>query len=315
MEAGRHFLAAHDGPSGAALFQHAAEVALARRALRDVVTALQGLAASLGASGQGEQVPRRLECLARAAGTALALQLGPLARALVDEGTRLASAASVESDELALSLARVMRSEARRSRAAEALARAEALAARSPLKALVDVERGEAREQEGDLVGAMLAYEAALVGAEAALSLARWHGEIDLVARLEARLGALSLQRKDFPGARRLFESSARRWRTSAVAAAEARALSNLGTTGALGKDHAFAAKCFVGAAEAASRAGDLLFQARCLLQHAKALKKVEGATPSPLAALKASATEAQRLATALGWELGRVEASGLLGS
>jgi eukaryotic-like serine/threonine-protein kinase len=313
LEAGQHFLLAGDGASAAALFQHAAEAALSRRGLRDVVTALQGLSAALGAIGQAELAPRRLEWLARAAGTALALQEGGVARALVDEGARVAASPPLESPELALALARVARSEARRTRAAEFLARAEALAGASPLRSLVDVERGEAKEQEGDLVGAMVAYEAALVGAEAAALLARWHGEVDLVARLEARLGALSLQRKDPAAARRLFESSARRWRSSGVPAAEARALSNLGTTAALGKDHPFAAKCFLGAAEAASRAGDLLFQARCLVQHAKTLKKLEGTVPSPLPAVRAAASEALKLATAVGWEMGRVEASALL--
>jgi hypothetical protein len=307
VQAGAHFLASGDGASAAALFQHAAEVALSRRALRDLIAAQRGLAQALAATRKPELAPRRLEWLARAAGTALALQDAALARALVDEAAKDSGAADCH--ELALSQARVMRSEARRSRAAEALARAEALAAGTPLKALVDVERGEAREQEGDLVGAMVAYEAALVGAEAAQALARWHGEVDLAARLEARLGALSLQRKDSTAARRLFESSARRWRASNVPAAEARALANLGTTAALAKDHAFAAKCFMGAAEAASRSGDLLFQARCLLQQAKALKKTEGHA----AVLKTAVTEALRLAEAVGWEMGKLEAQGLL--
>ena len=307
----RHFLAAHDGVRAAALFQHAVDVAVARRAPRDLLRAFKGLSDALGLTTAVDVTARRVECLARAAASALTVQDAAGARALVDEAQQLATAANLGSAELSLSLARVLRSEARRVKAAEALEKAAGLAKSSPLKALVDVEQGEAREQEGDVVGAMVAYEAALLGAEAALPLARLNGEIELVARLEARLAALSLQQKDLATARRLFESSARRWREAEYPAGEARALSNLATSAALMKDLSFAAKCYRAAGEAASRSGDFLFQARCLLQEAKAQKKLD---PASLTA-KATATEARRLAVALGWEQGRQEAGPLVGS
>jgi hypothetical protein len=140
--------------------------------------------------------------------------------------------------------------------------------------------------------------------------LAQWNGEVELVARIEARLAALSLHQKDLSTARRLFESSADHWRDAHSAAGEARALSNLATSAALMKDLSFAAKCYREAGEAASRSGDFLFQARCLLQEAKAIKKLDPAS----ATAKAAATEARRLAVALGWEQGRQEAGPLIG-
>jgi hypothetical protein len=63
----------------------------------------------------------------------------------------------------------------------------------------------------------------------------------------------------------------------------------------------------FAAAAQAAEKAGDFLFQAKALLQYGKVLKKTGGAQ------LKPAATEARRLAVALGWEQGRDEASTLL--
>ena len=306
----RHFLAAGDGMRAAALFQHAADVAVARRAPRDLLRSFKGLSDALGLTKALDVASRRVECLARAAACALTVQDAGGARTLVDEAQQLATAAGLSSAELSLSLARVLRSEARRAKAVEALEEATTLEKASPLKALVDVEQGEAREQEGDVVGAMVSYEAALLGAEAALPLAQWNGEVELVARIEARLAALSLHQKDLSTARRLFESSADHWRDAHSAAGEARALSNLATSAALMKDLSFAAKCYREAGEAASRSGDFLFQARCLLQEAKAIKKLDPAS----ATAKAAATEARRLAVALGWEQGRQEAGPLIG-
>lgn len=316
-EVGRHLLLAGDGVRAAALFQHAAEQAIARRAPRDAVPALKGFSDALGLTPAGAPAPtpqtmqKRVEALARAAALGLASQDAALARALVDEGLRLAKAAGLESAELSLSLARVTRSEARRARAAEALAAAEKLAATSVFKSLVDVERAETLEQEGDLMGAMVAFEAALLGAPAASALALWHGEVDLTARIEARLAALSLQQRDVATARRLFESSALRWRAAAYWPGEARALSNLGAACGVAKDLAMAQKCFAAAAEAAARSGDFLFQARALLQQAKVAKKLD--PKSPL--VTAIASEARRLAVTLAWEQGREDATALIGS
>jgi tetratricopeptide (TPR) repeat protein len=308
LEVGRHLLLAGDGGRAAALFQHAAEQAVARRAPRDAVPALKGLADALGL-GAPLPVQRRVEALARAAALSLASQDAARARGFVDEGLRLAAAASFSSAELTLGLARVLRSEARRARAAEALAQAQALSEGSVLRSLVDVERAETLEQEGDVLGAMVAFEAALLGAPAASALACWHGEVDLTARIEARLAALSLQTRDVDAARRLFESSALRWRASGYAPGEARAFSNWGAVCAVAKDLPTAAQCYAAAADAAARSGDFLFQARALLQQARVLKKLDPASPL----IPATAGEARRLAVALGWEQGREDASALV--
>jgi tetratricopeptide (TPR) repeat protein len=307
LEVGMHFVASGDAVRAVALLQHAAEVALIRHAPHDAAVALKGLSDALGVGGPGA-TQRRIESLARASALALSAHDPGGARAHVDEARALAAEAKVDSPELWLVQARVLRSEARRARAAEALARAdgEAVAA---LASLVSVERGESYEQEGDSMKAMVAFEAALACAEASRALARWHGEIDLVARIEARLGALSLQKKDVVSACKLFESSAARWRAVQYPAGEARALSNLAAACAAAKDLAAAVKYFGAAAEAAARSGDLLFQTRALLQLARAQKKLEPNGTSS----KATAIDARRLALALGWEQGRLEANALI--
>jgi hypothetical protein len=161
---------------------------------------------------------------------ALSLQDAALARTLVDEAVALQQGQELGSAELALSLARVHRSEARRARAAEALELAELRAGKTAFLALVEAEKAEAREQESDLPGAVLAWETALGHAPAAEELARWHGEVNLTARVEARLAGVKLQRKEVAGARALLESSLARWRTTNWPSAEARVLANLGT-------------------------------------------------------------------------------------
>ncbi len=303
FEVAGHFLRAGDGVKAVALYAHAAEQALTRRASREAAAALKGRADAL-ALQSGDHGAQRVESLARAAALSLSCLDAAQARALVDEAVAL----DVPSAELSLILARVLRSEARRVRAAEALEKARALGGSTPLGALLDVEKAETCEQEGDAVGAMVAFEAALVGAQAAAGVARWHGEVDLVARIEARLAALNNARKDFATARRLLESSATRWQRAGAFAAQARALSNLGSVCAQSNKLADAGVHFAAAAQAAEKAGDFLFQAKALLQYGKVLKKTGGAQ------LKPAATEARRLAVALGWEQGRDEASTLLG-
>ena len=51
--------------------------------------------------------------------------------------------------------------------------------------------------------------------------------------------------------------------------------------------------------------------QARALLQQCKALRKLQGDST----AARAVATEVRKLASIIGWEQGRVEASALLGT
>jgi serine/threonine protein kinase/tetratricopeptide (TPR) repeat protein len=302
---GRHFLASGDLSQACALLEHAAEAALRRRAPAEAADALRGLAAALRASAGASA--RRLDCLVRAAALRLAARDPAAARAYLDEALALAEPGPGTA-ELWLVHARSLRVEGRRSKAESALARAEP----TPewLRALVAVERGETLEGEGDAVGAMVAFEAALAASAAGATAARWHGEFDLRARVEARLAALSLQLNDVPRARRLFQSSAALWGSAGQAAGEARALSSLGAAGMAAKDPAAAAISFAAAAEAAGRSGDLLLQARALLQLARVQARA-GAQPEAAA----SARTAQQLAQWVGWGQGAEEARALSAS
>ncbi|MBE2248928.1 MAG: AAA family ATPase, partial [Myxococcus sp.] len=304
-----HLNAARDGVRAAALWKHAAETALARRALRDAITAVRGWVEALGQTAPitAELTRARVDALARAAAMALSLQDAALARTLVDEAVALQQGHDLGSPELALSLARVHRSEARRTRAAEALALAEQRAGESPFLALVDAERAEAREQEGDLPAAILAWEASLARSAGAEELARWHGEVNLTARVEARLAGARLMRKESSGARALLESSLARWREARWPSAEARVLANLGTlcvqTNQLGE----AAQHFAAASLAAAASGDLLFQAKMLLQQARVSKRQGQAAQA-----RALAQRARSLCVDVGWEEGRLQAESI---
>lgn len=303
------FTGAGDGARAAQLWKHAADVALSRRALRDVVAAARGFVDALAVLPEAAKYAAvRVDALARAADMALVMQDAALARALVDDASALAARNKLKSAELSLALARVMRSEARRARAATALAEAEQLAGETPLRALVAAERGESREVEGDVMGAAVAFEDALARAPAAADLARWHGEVDLLARLEARVAGTYLQRKDLATAQRLLEGSLKRYRSANWPFGESRVLMNLGTARMLAKDPAGAARCFEAAAVSAGACGDLLFQAKALLQQARALKKQPGAE----AQAKTIAAAARTLAQALSWEQGRLDAAAL---
>ncbi len=304
-----HLNAAGDGVRAAALWRHAAETSLAKRALRDAIAAARGWVEALGQTKPmtPEVTRARVDALARAAGISLSLQDAALARTLVDEAVALQGAQDLGSPELALSIARVHRSEARRARASEALALAERRAGETPFRALVDAERAEACEQDGDLPGAALAWEAALTRCQAAEELGRWHGEINLTARVEARLAGAKLMRKETAGARTLLNSSLTRWRQTNWPAAEARVLANLGTLCVQTNQLPEAARHFEAAAVAGAASGDLLFQAKMLLQQAKVAKR-QGQLPQS----KQLAQQVRVLCVDIGWEEGRVQAESL---
>jgi hypothetical protein len=306
VKLGQHLNAARDGVRAAALWRHAAETALAGRALRDAIAAVRGWVDALGQTTPvtAELTRARVDALARAAGMALSLQDAALARTLVDEAAALQQGQDLGSPELALSLARVHRSEARKARAAEALALAEHRAGKTAFIALVEAEKAEAREQENDLPGALLAWETSLSLAPAAEELARWHGEVNLTARVEARLAGVKLLRKEVASARALLESSLARWRATNWPSAEARVLANLGTVCVHGGQLAEAAQHFDHAALAAAASGDLLFQAKMLLQQAKVAKKQGQQAPA-----KQLAAKARALSVDVGWDEGRVQA------
>jgi hypothetical protein len=304
---GRQFLAVGDGPRAAAIFQQAVEGALTRRAPRDAAAAWKGLADALALGGPAQAL-KRADCLSRAASCALVLLDVAVARTYLDEALAAAAPTQKETPELLLAMTRVLRVETRRSRSAEALDKAELAGGGTALETLIFVERAEAAEQDGDVDAAQKAFTAAMGSAEAGKEVARWHGEVDLPARLEARLGALALQKKDVATARHLFDSSSHRWRLARSWAGEARAQLNLATACALDRDLGNAARWFGAAAEAASRSGDFLLAARAFIQQAKTQKK-NGA----LADAKQAAAEARRLAMLVGWDQGRTEATGLL--
>ena len=70
------------------------------------------------------------------------------------------------------------------------------------------------------------------------------------------------------------------------------------------------AAAAYQAASAAGGSCGDLRFQARALLQQAKAIRKQQGDSAS----MKKVALDARKLAIALGWEEGRLDATALLG-
>lgn len=305
-----HLTAAKDATRALQLWRSVVESALKRRSPRDVVQALRGWADALAVLLENPQAPvevarARVETLARAAANAVACGEPLLARQLVDEAQALATQKSIESPELALSLARVLRSEARRARAAEALENAMKRAQGTALVQLVWAERGEALEAEGDLKGAATAFRQALTNADAAQELARWHGEIDFRARIETRLAGVLLSMKDVAAAKQLYASALAAWRRTAYPYAEARVLANMGALHVAAKESEEAARCFKEAAAAAARSGDLHFQARQMLNLAKVAKRFEAH-----AVARQAADVAKRIASQIGWEDGKTQAA-----
>jgi tetratricopeptide (TPR) repeat protein len=254
-----------------------------------------------------DAIRSRADSLARASAIALVVGDAAAARTFDEEAEQIARVGMIESAEAPLATARVLRSEARRSRAAEALALAEKRAGTSPVLALCLVERGEARESEGDLPGAAAAFQKALSLADAAREFARWHGEIDLRARVEARLAGVLLGQKDFAGAQGLLITALGGWRKTGWAWGESRVLANLGTLKAQSNDFVEASKWFAEAVAAGERTGDLLFQARALLNLARSERRISKGSE------KQTAERARTVATKIGWEDGRKQAESLL--
>ncbi len=311
LELAGHLTAAGDGARAAPLWKHALDQALGRRDPRAASRAWSGVAGAMALLPRSElQARGEVDALARAAALALAVEDTPRARALLDAAAKVAATLPSPSPEHLLVEARALRLEGRRVKAAEVLAAAEQAAGPGRVLALVLAERGGAREVEGDLAGAAAALEQALKLAPEAAELARWHGEVDLPARLEASLATLSFARRDVGRAVQLLEASLGRWRMAGWPFAEGRVLSTLGTVLAYQHRFADAAQSYAAAAAAGARSGDFKFQARALLQQAKALRRVQGDSP----VMKGVATEAKKLALVVAWEEGRVDASALLG-
>jgi len=249
----------------------------------------------------------QLDMLSRAASVHLVLADAQSARRLLDEAERAAQAGHT-SIEHELARAKVLRSEARRSKANEALEAAETLALGTPWLPLCRAERAEAEEAEGDLEHATQSLEDALSVSAAAQEMAKWHGEVDLEARLKARLGGVWLSRKEPKKARAAFEESLALWRKRAWRYAEARVLANLGALLVQAQSLDEARERYFEAAAAAESCGEFFFQAKALLNLA-GVEKLAGAKERQTEV----ATEALALATALGWEDGRRKAEGLI--
>lgn len=307
-ELAAHLVAAGDGARAAPLWKHALDLAVARSDARAASVAWAGIAEAMALMPASDaQVRARVDAMARAAAQALVVEDVVRARQLLDSVASL----NAQSPEYLLVEAKTLRLEGRRVKAAEVLPKAEAAAQNTPVLALVLVERGEARELEGDLDGAIAALEAAQSLAPASAEFARWHGDVSLVARLEARLATIVFARRDVNRATELLERSLAAWRQIRWPHAEARVLSTQGTVFAYQQRFDAAAKAYEAAAAAALKCGDLLFQARAMLQQAKALRKLQGDS----AVVRGVAQEVRKLAAVLGWEQGRLDASAMLGA
>ena len=306
-----HLTAAGDGVRAAPLWKHALDQALARRDPRGASRAWAGVAAAVGLMPPSEaQLRTQVDAFARAAAQSLVVEDTARARALLDAMAQRAAALPTPSPEFLLLEARVLRLEGRRVKAVEVLTAAEQAAGQGPVLALVLAERGEAREVEGDLEGAALALEEARKRAEASADLAKWHGEVELAGRLEARLATITFARRDVGKALSLLEGSLMKWRAARWPFAEARVLATMGTVLAYQQRFPEAAAAYQAASAAGGSCGDLRFQARALLQQAKAIRKQQGDSAS----MKKVALDARKLAIALGWEEGRLDATALLG-
>ena len=311
LQLASHLTAAGDAARAAPLWKHGLDQALARRDPRTASRAWAGLSAAVSLLPASEAQKRtHVDALARSAAQSLVVEDVARARALLNAVSAQAASLATPSPEYLLLEARVLRLEGRRVKALEVLAAAEQAAAGSAVLALVLAERGEGREVEGDLDGASQALEHARRLAPEAAELARWHGEVDLAARLEARLATITFARRDVGKALTLLESSLQKWRAAAWPFAEARVMATMGTVLAYQQRFPEAAAAYQAASAAGARCGDLRFQARALLQQAKAIRKQQGDS----AAMKSVALEARKLALVLGWEEGRLDATALLG-
>ncbi|MBL8909419.1 MAG: hypothetical protein JNM17_01830, partial [Archangium sp.] len=299
-----------EGARAAPLWKHALDLAVSRRDFRSARDAWNGLSRALGSVPQAEGQDRvRVDALARSAALSVLIDELPEARAALTEAAPMVARLQPPSAEYLLLEARVLRLEGRRVKATEVLAMAEAVAKGTPVAVLVAAERGEAREVEGDLDGSMAAFEAALQGAAQVADFSRWHGEIELHARLEARLATICFARRDAGRAKQLLESSLAKWRKVNWPWAEARVLSTLGTVLVFLQQYMPAAQAYEAAGVTAARGGDLLFQSRAMIQQAKAIRKQQGQS----AAMRNVALEARKLCLALGWEQGRLDATALV--
>jgi tetratricopeptide (TPR) repeat protein len=296
---GNHAAALH-------FWQRAVDAALSRRDHREATLRLKGLADGVQlaleagvlaeASGRSQQVQH----LSRASAHALASGDVVLSRALIDEAKGAEGVDPVATAEYLLSLARVLRAEKQTEPARKALEAVFQLKPAAPLLILARVEKAEQAEGAGDLAAARASFEEALKEVHVALTLAPFHGEVNLKARLDARLAALLLQQGEAKAALRSFNRSLEAWRRIQHPIAEARLLANLGALAAQSNKPADAVRLFESAAAASERCGDQLFRARQLLNLSK-VQRLAG----DLAAAHSCARQAGELSMRIGFAEG----------
>ena len=120
-------------------------------------------------------------------------------------------------------------------------------------------------------------------------------------------MAGVLLAQKDFAGAQTLFTAALAGWRKTGWAWGESRVLANLGTLKAQSNDFVEASRWFTEAGMAGGRCGDLLFQARVLLNLARAQRRIKPGSE------KVTAEWVRRVALAIGWKDGCKQAESLL--
>ena len=206
-----------------------------------------------------------------------------------------------------LAAARVLRFESRHDEAQAALDEALATSQGLPAAAACLAELGEVQEAANDLVTAVDSYQQALAVADAFLPIAPWHGELDFRARLESRIGGVLMTQQQFPRAKPFLQAAVERWKASHAPLHGCRVMANLGTLCVQTNQLVEATRHFEAAAVAGAASGDLLFQAKMLLQQARVSKRQGQASQA-----KQLAHQARSLCVDLGWEEGRLQAEGI---
>jgi tetratricopeptide (TPR) repeat protein len=177
------------------------------------------------------------------------------------------------------------------------------------IRVLAKVESGELMEQAGNLAGAHQAFQDALDEAGAAETVSRWHGEIDLRARIETRLGGILILSGETRAAFATYGRALLAWQRAGHPLAESRLLAQLGELALQNGRPVEAARFFEGAAAAADRCGDLLLKGQHLLNLVK-VRRVMNDLPGASQAVR----EVIALADQIGWVQGHRAAEAALG-
>ncbi len=306
IEIARHHSRGGDWANALSWWQRAVEPAIVRRDHHEAVLRLQEHAEAIRLAAEARAIPpeqaatQRLQALSRACSHAAAAGDLGLAQAIAERTAGTKSTSLEAQCEQMLALARLLRLEHRLEEAAAALGSAQRSHPTAALVVLALVEAGEQREAAQDWAGARTAYESALTQVQAGLSLAPWHAEPDLKARLLSRIASVLVRLRDNAGALASFNQALEACRRSGNHGAESKLLANLASLAAHGGRDYEACRLFEASIAAAERAGELVSKTRQLVNLARAL-----ATSDPARARQVAA-QAFELAGAIGWEEGR---------